>query len=135
MDTHLHRQLKGKQVMDSCSTILLCCRSCRTQSVEKHFKGRSLQEKRSNKNGNRKSCGGLINHLTKGKYHQVCQQYYRKEGLLIKDNIFDFSTSIFIGRYKKQKVIHSSSQLGMSIIDCGLKSTSNSTQNNVLFIT
>ena len=135
MDSHLDGQQLGNEVMESRDTVLLYCRSCQTQGVEKRFKGKSLPMKRSNKNGNRKSCGGLINHLTKGKYHQVCQQYYRKEGLLIKDNIFDFSTSIFIGRYKKQKVIHSSSQLGMSIIDCGLKSTSNSTQNNVLFIT
>ena len=55
--------------------------------------------------------------------------------MLIKDNQFDFSTSIFIGRYKKQKVIHSSSQLRMTRTDFHPKNTRNLTQNNALFNT
>ena len=77
--------------MDSCNTILLYCRSCRTQGVEKHFKGKSRREKRSNKNGDQISCGGLTSHLTRGKYPKVCQQHYINEGLLIIDNQFDYS--------------------------------------------
>ena len=100
--------------MNSCNTILLYCRSCWTQGVEKRFKGKSLREKRSNKNRNRISCGRLTSHLTRGKYHKVCLRHYINQGLLIKDKQFDFSTSIFIGGYKKQKVIYSSSQLGMT---------------------
>ena len=121
--------------MNSCNTIILFCKSCRTQGVEKHFKGRSLREKRGNKNGNHISCGGLTSHLTKGMYHKVCQQYYRNEGILIKDNQFDFSTFIFIGRYKKQKIIHSSSQSGMTRTDFHQKNTFDAIQNNALLNT
>ena len=133
MDTHLDGQQLEKEVMDSCDTVLLYCRSCQTRGVEERFKEKSLPEKRSNYNGNQISCGGLTpSNLTRGKYHKVCQQCYRNKGLLIKVNQFEFSASIFIGRYKKQKVIHSWSQLEMTITDCSPKNTSNSTQNNAL---
>ena len=121
--------------MESRDTVLLFCKSCQNQGVQKRFKRKSRWTKRSNKDGNRISCGGLSSHLTRGNHHKVCQQYYINEGLLIKDNQFDFSMSIFIGRYKKQKVINSSSQLGMMRADFSPKNTGNSTQNNALSIT
>ena len=118
--------------MDSWNTIQLYCRSCRTKGITKYFKGKSRQDKRRNKNGNRISSQGLTTHLTRGRNHKVCRQHYVNEGLLIHDNQFDFSTSIFIGGYKKQKVAHYLSQLGMTRTDIDTNNTSESTQNILL---
>ena len=118
--------------MDSWNTIQLYCRCCHIKGVKKYFKGKSLLDKRRNKNGYRISCQGLTSHLTRGSNHTVCKEHYVNEGLLIHDNRFDFSTSIFIGGYKKRKVVHSLSQLGMTRMDTDTNNTSDSAQNRVL---
>ena len=113
--------------MEARDTLLLYCRSCRNQGVEKHFKGKSLPPKKCNRNDHRISCGGLTSHLTRGQYHNICQQYYINEGLLIKDNKCDFFMSIFIGRFEKRKDFHTSSQMGTT--------TTNKVHNHTIYDT